>query len=508
MKHMRKIFALALALIMAMSLATGAFAAAPAEDTITIEITDSASGASVTGHTYEVYQIFTGDVAEDGKTLTNAEFGDNYAPEGMSVTEAMEELEAMSGAEAAAFLAEKISGEAFATLNDGNGHKVEGVEPGYYLIIDVSENLPEGEISSAYILQVLEDVEIKSKHSAGPIVLKKIDDTNDSVDATNNIVWDDSADHDIGDDIDFKLEMTVPSVIAQFVEYDEDYRFVFHDTEEQGLAYNGNAVAYLVNGDTETPIATNLYSVITDCAECENCEGCTFDVVFPDLTAIEGIEAGSVIRVYYSSKLTQSAVIGNQGNVNEVYGEYANLHRPEYPGFTPKDTVIAFTYKVIVNKVDEDGEELAGAEFTLEKFNKATDSWIAIDQVETTAGTVFTFEGLDDGNYRLTETETPDGYNSIDPIEFTVTADHDIVWETQIRTKVLSSLSGNVTTGEIKFTADAAAGSLSSDVENKAGVVLPETGGIGTTIFYIIGGLLVAAAVILLVTKKRMSSAK
>ncbi len=517
MKHMRKIFALALALIMAMSLATGAFAAAPAEDTITIEITDSASGASVTGHTYEVYQIFTGDVAEDGKTLTNAEFGDNYAPEGMSVTEAMEELEAMSGAEAAAFLAEKISGEAFATLNDGNGHKVEGVEPGYYLIIDVSEDLPESEINSAYILQVLEDVEVKSKHSAGPIVLKKIDDTNDSVDATNNIVWDDSADHDIGDDIDFKLEMTVPSVIAQFVEYDEDYRFVFHDTEEKGLAYNGDAVAYIVNGDTETPIDTALYSVITDCTDCENCEGCTFDVVFPDLTAIEGIKAGSVIRVYYTSELTEDAVIGNQGNVNEVYGEYANLHRPEYPGFTPKDTVIAFTYKVIVNKThqvgeDEEGnpiyEALTGAEFTLEKYNKATDSWIAIDQVETTAGTVFTFEGLDDGEYRLTETETPDGYNSIDPIEFTVTADHNIVWETQDRLKVLNSLSGNVTTGEIEFTVDTPAGSLSSDVENMAGIELPETGGIGTTIFYIVGGLLVAAAVILLVTKKRMSSAK
>ncbi|MBO5976381.1 MAG: LPXTG cell wall anchor domain-containing protein, partial [Oscillospiraceae bacterium] len=153
-------------------------------------------------------------------------------------------------------------------------------------------------------------------------------------------------------------------------------------------------------------------------------------------------------------------------------------------------------------------EALTGAEFTLEKYNKATDSWIAIDQVETTAGAVFTFEGLDDGNYRLTETETPDGYNSIEPIEFTVTADHDIVWETQIRTEVLNSLSGNVTTGEIEFTVDTAAGPLSSDVENMAGIELPETGGIGTTIFYIVGGLLVAAAVILLVTKKRMSSAK
>ena len=318
--------------------------------------------------------------------------------------------------------------------------------------------------------------------------------------------------------------MTIPASIAQFVEYDEAYRFVFHDKEEKGLSYNGDAKAYLVKvetegetvTETETAIDTSKYSVITVCAEdgtCNGCKGCTFDVVFPDLTAIDGIEAGDIIRVKYTSELTKDAIIGNQGNVNEVYGEFSNLHRPEYPGFTPKDTVIAFTYKVVVNKVDENNEALAGAEFTLEKYDAATNNWIAIAQVETEPGTVFTFEGLDDGDYRLTETKTPDGYNTIEPVEFTVTADHEIEWTTQDREDILTSLSGDVESGEvetaeIEFSESEDHGTLSTNVENKAGVILPETGGIGTTIFYVLGGLLVVAAVVLLVTKKRMASAK
>jgi LPXTG-motif cell wall-anchored protein len=144
--------------------------------------------------------------------------------------------------------------------------------------------------------------------------------------------------------------------------------------------------------------------------------------------------------------------------------------------------------------------------------------WEAQDVVKTDAGKVFTFKGLDDGYYRLTEDDAPNGYNKIDPIEFEVTAEHDVTWETEKREDLLSSLTGNVLTGEITFNpveekydegkvVSQKAG-LSADVINQAGVVLPETGGIGTTIFYIVGGLLAVAAVVLLITKKRMASAE
>ena len=511
MKHINKIFSLLLALVMVLSLTTTAFAAD--DNKITIEITNPDANTSVAGHTYNVYQIFTGVVAKDGKTLSDVAFGQNYAPADTTVEDAMATLSAMKGAEAAAYLETKIVGEPIAVLKDSNNHKAENLDAGYYLIIDVSTSLPQGEISSAYILQALEDVAIKSKHSAGPKVEKKIDDANDSVDLNNpdddvpEIVWADSADHDIGDMIPFKLEMIVPSSFAQFKEYEEAYRFVFHDTEERGLTFQPDTVVVKIDGT----VITSGYEVDTAPEDKH-----TFDVIFADLTAIESVKVGSKVTVEYKSRLNESAVLGQQGNVNTVYGEYSNLHRPEYPGRTPDDTVIAFTYKVVVNKVhqtgvDEEGkpvyEELEGAAFTLEKYIAQTGKWIAIQQVETEPGTTFTFTGLDDGDYRLTETATPDGYNSIDPITFTVTAAHEVEWTTDLeRDDILTSLSGNVTTGEIKFTASNDLGTLSTDVVNESGLVLPETGGIGTTIFYIVGGLLTVGAVVLLVTKKRMGA--
>ena len=121
--------------------------------------------------------------------------------------------------------------------------------------------------------------------------------------------------------------------------------------------------------------------------------------------------------------------------------------------------------------------------------------------VKNDEGTTFTFTGLDDGDYRLTETETPAGYNTIEDIYFTITAEHDVLSDNP----ALTSLSGNATTGEITFTSNTAEGSLSANVINNAGATLPETGGMGTTVFYVVGAALVVTAVVLLVTKKRMS---
>ena len=108
----------------------------------------------------------------------------------------------------------------------------------------------------------------------------------------------------------------------------------------------------------------------------------------------------------------------------------------------------------------------------------------------------------------MTETKTPDGYNTIDPITFTVTATHDIEWTTKSRTEVLGTFKGDKVSGDIKLTASKEQGKLSTDVVNKSGSILPSTGGIGTTIFYIVGVVLVFGAGVLLVTKKRMNADK
>ena len=171
-----------------------------------------------------------------------------------------------------------------------------------------------------------------------------------------------------------------------------------------------------------------------------------------------------------------------------------------------------FTYKVVVNKYadklpTDGGKKLSGAEFTLTKKlpNNGTQD-IAV--VKSEDGTSFTFKGLDDGQYVLTETKTPDKYNTIAPIEFTVTAGHAVEWNGTTRTDVLTSLTGDVTSGEITFTPSDDYAQLSTDVVNKSGSLLPETGGIGTTIFYIVGVVLVLGAGVLLVTKKRMNADK
>ena len=127
----------------------------------------------------------------------------------------------------------------------------------------------------------------------------------------------------------------------------------------------------------------------------------------------------------------------------------------------------------------------------------------AKQQVETEPDTIFTFSGLDDGYYRLTETKAPEGYNKLEsPIEFTISATHD---ENSSDPK-LTDLTGNVTSGEATFTSSLTGetdGSLTTNVVNKSGTQLPSTGGIGTTIFYVVGGILMVGAAILLITKKR-----
>ena len=148
---------------------------------------------------------------------------------------------------------------------------------------------------------------------------------------------------------------------------------------------------------------------------------------------------------------------------------------------------------------------MAGAEFTLSK-KLADGSTVAVAVVKSNSGTTFTFSGLDDGDYTLTETKTPDEYNTIAPITFRVTADHKITWDSGNRETILTELNGNKVSGEITFTHDESEGSLSADVVNKKGSSLPSTGGIGTTIFYVVGVILMLGAGVLLVTKKRMSS--
>ena len=510
MKHIKKLASLLLVLVMVFALATTAFAE---ETTYSITINNSAKD-----HTYEAYQIFTGDLS--GTTLSNIVWGSGVSEAGQTAlgdaaakAETLKtEADAKAFAKAVAPYLTTAAGSAN-TVTDGK-YVISGLAAGYYLVKDQDGSLTgDNDSYTEYIIQVVGNVTATPKSDV-PEVQKKVKDINDSTDTTKTD-WQDSADYDIGDSIPFQLKATLANNVSSYT----TYKVVFHDTLSKGLTYNNDAKVYI--DGTETNGFTVTATV--------NADGTTTLTVSCDDVKALGAGNSSVITVEYTVKLNENAVLGSAGNPNKVYLEYSNNPNKSETGDnetgeTPKDVVIVFTYKTIINKVDSENKPLTGAAFKLEKLIKgkdgAADTWTTVKEFtvdETT--TSFTFSGLDDGQYKLTETKTPAGYNTIDPIYFVIEATHDETADAptlKTLNAYLTDANGNKQT-EMKDgesvnidlgTVDLTAGSITTTVVNKSGSELPSTGGIGTTIFYVLGGVLVLAAVVLLVTKKRMSGAE
>ena len=393
---------------------------------------------------------------------------------------------------------------AIGTVSDSNPLTV---PTGYYLIKD-NGPVNDGEAYSLYVVQVVGPTTISPKVGTTTSD-KKVKDTNDST-ANSTTDWQDSADYDIGDAVPFKLSATIAQ---DYANYTHDYKLTFHDKEDTGLSFNKDSVKVYVDGT----LITTGYEVVTEGLT----GGCTFEVRFANLKDIASVHVGSVISVEYTSTLNNQAVIGSTGNKNTSHVTYTNNPNDKQAGEngkTPDDVVIVFTYQTIVNKVtknpaydaskdtgktgtDSDGNKefisLKGAGFTLHKKN-ASGAYKAVgSELKGEDMTTFTWSGLDDGDYKLVETTTPSGYNTIPDIEFTITATHDASSDNP----TLISLNG----GD-KFTGEISTGVVSANIENQSGAQLPSTGGIGTTIFYVLGSVLVIGAAVLLVTKKRMST--
>lgn len=290
----------------------------------------------------------------------------------------------------------------------------------------------------------------------------------------------------------FQLTATLPSNYDAF----QEYYLEFVDTLSKGLSYNKDAKVYVVNGDTRQDI-TNSFTVSED--------GSSFKI--NNLKAVQGvtITATSKIVVEYTATLNDQAAIGKKGNPNEVALKYSNdpnaLGKGEESpkGETPKDKVIVFTYKTIINKVDQDQKALKGAGFTLYKLVKGDngeEKYQIVQEIKAGDTTSFEFVGLDAGDYKLSETTTPGGYNTIADVMFSIVAQH----ETESDDPQLTSLTVEKATG---FTADTEAGTVSATVVNKKGSILPSTGSIGTTMLYVFGVMLMIVSTLFIFRQKQ-----
>ena len=519
MKKFRRIMALLIATVMVMSMGAAAFAA----DTHTYTVADPSDHDVITDHTYKAYQIFKADsITEDGE-LGNIDWADGVTDAGKTallngkadIKALAESLGSNDSAAAVAFakLAYANKDKLGTAVDVTSGTTVLGL--GYWVIVDESTAADVDVVNWATLYQSDGEtaITIVSKVDA-PSSDKKVKDTNDS-EADSTTDWQRSADYDIGDKVPFQLTATLPS---NYTDY-ETYHLTFHDTEGTGLTFDQSSVKVYV-GDSTTPVNASNYTIKT-----ENIGTETFQILFDyaGLTAM-GVTNSSVIRVEYESELNKNAEIGLPGNPNTSNITYDNNPNSdqdgEEGGETPDKTVIVFTYKVVINKVDKDNAPLEGAEFTLTKtLADGSTKEIAVIKLDnegnaevvsgtgaeaTSNATKFSFNGLDDGTYTLKETKTPKGYNTMPDYTFKVVATHTADNGTSA---ALTDLNGEKVSGDITLTFEKNLneGSLTDDVINQKGAVLPSTGGIGTTMFYIVGAILVIGAGVVLVSRRRMN---
>lgn len=522
---MKKLVSILLALAMILAMSTTVFATNPTQQKFTLTINGTAN------HYYNIYQIFTGKVSqENDKTiLTDVLYGMNYYPHDGTFGGAVSQKDLedfMSLQDPVGYLDTAISGDPmFKEVNKtekADTISIADVPAGYYLIEDVTseEDLVDGETLSQVILYILDDIAIASKHALITSE-KQVYDVNDSGLDPAGEGWFDAADHDIGDDVPFQLSVTLPSTLMSY----SDYTLTFHDLQTASFDYPENFKVYIADetGAEKFPISAstggNGYQVIAcpDKTKCEF-EGCTFAVRVGDLKALYAGSAfvnGDKLVVEYTAKLNSNANIGKDSN--QAYNENG-MYVCHPDGHTPKDYVRVLTYELTIHKVDEGGQPLEGAGFTLYKMNENGEyipivvgqdvNGTPITELSGGGMTDFTWTGLDGGQYKLKETTVPTNYNTIGEIVFIVDSTHATVWEKGTNSAFYNLIAKDAA-GKTVF-ADQNAngledGILEGNVENHKGAALPETGAEGT--FFLITGstLLVMVAAVFMITRKKMS---
>ena len=393
---------------------------------------------------------------------------------------------------------------------------------GYYLIDDVTTTLDDDAANPVVLFAGPGSNKVRIKADK-PSQVKQVKEN-------EKAEWNEVSDYNIGDAVPYRITSKVPNA-----HYYSDYNMKFTDTMSDGLTlfdeWNGVAPSNIAAANIKVTIdnadVTQYATSITKSAH-------GFELTLP--IKASGTDAawapvGEEIVIEFYGVLNQSAVIGLPGNTNKSKLEYNNnpddaTSKTE----TPEDTVLTFTYELDVHKTDgATGDDLAGAQFALKakdgvhrdkyvvvnadsKLVKWQDAAPAADAQPDADGNTallrsddegnFKVVGLDDGKYSLEEIKAPAGYNKIDPITIEIIAGTVHTVDGEDAAAALKEISvlvaGESADGEV------AGGTVLAEVVNNSGATLPETGGIGTTVFYIIGAILVVGAGVLLISRRRM----
>ncbi|RYQ34447.1 Gram-positive pilin backbone subunit 2, Cna-B-like domain-containing protein [Bifidobacterium pseudolongum subsp. globosum] len=466
--------------------------------------------------------------------------------------------------------ADENTGNALVIKGEGNA----ALPIGYYLVDHVDQANTGNRTLSAHLVNTLTAAgAVLDLKTATVEFEKKVEDWNESLgDKKKNSgtidsdAWQDSADHKLRDEVPFMLKGSLPSNYANY----DVFQYQFSDTLSEGLTLKKDSInVQLVNFGTPNVVVKNLtadeFQVVLDAKNntdnaglpvgatkftvkvgTEKTQGTGENAVtIRDLKGVTSTKnsegkivdipnfsvANTKIVVTYKARVNKKAVIGTTGNPNK-----ANLSISENPDngwdgliSTPKDIVIVFTYKYTVNKTFNGRTTNVPAQlpsFLLEKFipakngtvniNGTPGNWdrVAETQVDgnSTNGYTASFSHLDDGYYKLSETNVPAGYNPAADKFFTVTAEHEEESDNPQLTKLTVTYYTDASFGKVsgnpivtnKPADGTIAGTIDVTIDNKSGNELPSTGGMGTTILYAAGAAIVLIAGIgLAVTLRR-----
>lgn len=511
MKRVKRVLALLAAFALVLAMAVPAWA-----DEATYQLKVKASGEN---HTYKVYQIFTGEMSTNdakAKVLSNVKWGKNGTGKTGDAVEAgtLTALESATGSDTEKLAVIKnyvnLNTDVFATLDSANNYAAK-VPAGYYLVKDADNTLNgEDEAYTTFLVNVVGENVTLTPKSAKPSVNKFVQDeaADKDTDSNDSEGWGKTADHAINESFKFKLTATLPQDVA-FGAY-STYKVQFTDTMSAGVTFE-SIDSVTVDGQNVTG-----YEYTATAGQA----GGEWTLTINDIKSISGVNLndGAEIVVVYNAHLNEKAYVNHEDgattNENKVYLKYSNnpnASGSEELGKTPEENVWVFTYRVNNTKVTgkNDYVPLAGAGFRLYtdaecshevaliydatlgayRPTKTGETGVEMKSAENTGK--FNIVGLDAGVYYMRETTTPTGYNTCDDVRIVINARHQ---KTESGNNVTFTNSGEN------------ASNLTNTIINNAGTTLPSTGGMGTTVFYVVGGGLMAVAVVLLVTKKRMEN--